>query len=56
LRSGNDINIFQPNWFAQDEGHITRCNLSPTPSVPDGTGIEWYSEKELYTVKQLPLC
>lgn len=46
----NDINIFQGNKFAQDENHITRCFLSPTPAVPDGTGVEFYAEKDCYVV------
>ena len=50
LADRNDINIFQPNWFAQDDKGITRCNLFPSPAVPDGTGIEWFAEKDLYTI------
>ncbi|WP_044211132.1 DUF1989 domain-containing protein [Flammeovirga sp. OC4] len=46
----NDINIFQGNRFGQDENGITRCFLSPTPSVPDGTGVEFYAEKDCYVV------
>ena len=46
----NDINIFQGNRFGQDEKGMTRCFLSPTPSVPDGTGVEFYAEKDCYVV------
>ncbi len=50
LADRNDINAFQGNWFTQDENGITRCRLSPTPAVPDGTAIEWYAEKDMYAV------
>lgn len=50
LADRNDINIFQGNQFKQDENGITRCVLSPTPTVPDGTGVEFYAEKDCYFV------
>jgi uncharacterized protein YcgI (DUF1989 family) len=50
LADHNDINIFQGQQFAQDERGITRCVLFPSPSVPDGTGVEFYAEKDIYTV------
>ncbi|MCT4624506.1 MAG: hypothetical protein N4A46_12870 [Schleiferiaceae bacterium] len=50
LADRNDINIFQGNQFKQDEKGITRCFLSPTPQVPDGTGVEFYAEKDCYFV------
>jgi len=50
LADRNDINVFQPNFFTQDENGITRCQLLPCPAVPDGTGIEFYAEKDLYAV------
>ena len=50
LADHNDINIFQGQQFTQDERGITRCSLFPSPSVRDGTGVEWYAEKDLYTV------
>ena len=50
LADRNDINVFQGNQFKQDENGITRCYLSPTPAVPDGTGIEFYAEKDCYYV------
>ena len=46
----NDINIFQGQRFDQDERGITRCILFPSPRVPDGTAVEFYAEKDLYTV------
>ncbi len=46
----NDLNMFQGQQFIQDEKGITRCKLSPTPPVPDGTAVEWYAEKDLYVV------
>ena len=50
LADRNDINIFQGNQFKQDENGITRCFLSSTPRVPDGTGVEFYAEKDCYVV------
>ena len=50
LADRNDINMFQGNQFVQDENGITRCKLYPTPSVPDGTGVEYYAEKDMYAV------
>lgn len=50
LADRNDINIFQGNQFKQDENGITRCFLSPTPRVADGTGVEFYAEKDCYVV------
>jgi len=50
LADRNDINIFQGNLFTQDDRHVTRCRLSPTPSVDDGVGIEWYAEKDMYAI------
>lgn len=50
LADRNDVNVFQANQFAQPDGRVTRCLLSPSPSVPDGTGIEWYAEKDQYVV------
>ena len=50
LADRNDINCFQGQQFVQDENGITRCALFPSPAVPDGTGIEFYAEKDLYCV------
>ncbi|BEU05321.1 hypothetical protein OAG1_41210 [Agarivorans sp. OAG1] len=46
----NDINMFQPQKFDQDENGITRCLLAPSPSVDDGVGVEFYAEKDMYFV------
>ncbi|MEE1674132.1 DUF1989 domain-containing protein [Agarivorans aestuarii] len=46
----NDINMFQPNKFSQDEQGITRCMLAPSPGVEDGVGCEFYAEKDQYIV------
>ena len=46
----NDINIFQGQRFDQDDKGVTRCILFPSPKVPDGTAVEFYAEKDLYTV------
>ena len=48
--SHNDINIFQPNEIKPDENGVTRGMMYPAPPVPDGTGIEWYAEKDVYVV------
>lgn len=50
LADRNDINMFQGNQFIQDDNGITRCKLYPTPAVPDGTGVEYYAEKDMYAV------
>ena len=50
LADRNDINMFQGNQFVQDENGITRCKLYPSPAVPDGTGVEYYAEKDMYAV------
>ncbi|MFH0262779.1 DUF1989 domain-containing protein [Vibrio barjaei] len=46
----NDVNMFQPNKFTQDDNGITRCVLAPTPTVDDGVGCEFYAEKDIYVV------
>ncbi len=46
----NDINMFQPNKFDQDDKGITRCMLAPSPAVDDGVGCEFYAEKDMYFV------
>ena len=50
LADRNDMNMFQGNQLAQDDRRISRFLLFPSPPVPDGTGVEWYAEKDLYTV------
>jgi len=46
----NDVNMFQGQQFVQDDRGITRCKLFPSPPVPDGTAVEWYSEIDTYVV------
>lgn len=50
LADRNDINMFQGNQFLQDENGITRCKLLPSPTVEDGTGVEYYAEMDMYAV------
>ena len=46
----NDINIFQPNEIKPREDGVAQGVLYPAPQVPDGTGIEWYAERDLFAV------
>ncbi|NME67867.1 DUF1989 domain-containing protein [Flammeovirga aprica] len=50
LADRNDLNIFQPNQIIPDEEGVTRGKMFLSPSVPDGTAIEFYCEKDLYLV------
>jgi hypothetical protein len=50
LADHDDINIVQPNEIKPDEISVTRGMMYPAPPVPDGIGIEWYAEKNVYAV------
>ncbi|MHC5060781.1 MAG: DUF1989 domain-containing protein [Planctomycetota bacterium] len=50
LADRNDLNIFQPNQIIPDAKGVTRGKMFLSPQVPDGTGIEFYAEKDLYLI------
>ena len=50
LADRNDLNIFQPNQIIPDADGVTRGKMFLSPSIPDGTGIEFYCEKDLYLI------
>jgi|GEM_PF-2159395 len=50
LADRNDLNILQPNQIIPDENGVTRGKMFLSPPVPDGTGIEFYCEKDLYLI------
>ena len=50
LADRNDLNIFQPNQIIPDAQGVTRGKMFLSPGVPDGTGLEFYAEKDLYLI------
>ena len=50
LADRNDLNIFQPNQIIPDKNGVTRGKMFLSPSIPDGTGLEFYAEKDLYLI------
>jgi uncharacterized protein YcgI (DUF1989 family) len=50
LADRNDLNVFQPNQIIPDETGNTRGKMYLSPSVPDGTGLEFYAEQDCYAV------
>ena len=50
LADKNDLNVFQPNQIIPDKDGVTRGKMFLSPSIPDGVGIEFYAEKDLYLI------
>lgn len=50
LADRNDLNIFQPNQIIPDDEGVTRGKMFLSPSVPDGTALEFYCEKDVYLI------
>lgn len=50
LADRNDLNIFQPNQIIPDADGVTRGKMFLSPEIPDGVGLEFYAEKDVYLV------
>ncbi len=50
LSDHNDLNVFQPNQIIPDENGVTRGKMFLSPTIPDGVGIEFYAEKDMYMI------